>query len=57
MAGHAGGSATPSYSQVVTEGGKEEGGKFFKKPSRKILEARGKETVGKNESQDQEGNQ
>lgn len=43
--------------QVVTEGGKVAGGKLFKKPSGKISEARGKETVGRNESQDHEGNQ
>lgn len=57
MARHAGGNAAQSYSQVVTEGGNEAGGKHFKKPSRKVLEARGKETIRRNESQDQEGNQ
>jgi len=51
MAGRARGSAAPSYSQVVTKGGKEAVGRHFKKLVEKSSKARGKETVGRNESQ------
>lgn len=51
MAGRAGGSAAPSYSQAVIEGGKEAGGKQFKIPMEKRSKARGKETMETNEIQ------
>lgn len=57
MVGRTGGSTASSSSQAVTEGGKEARGKNFKKPSEKISEARGKEIVGRNEFQEQEGSQ
>lgn len=48
MAGCAGGSAAPSYTQVVTEGSKDMGKKYFKKPLQKDSETRGKGTFGGN---------
>lgn len=46
MVGRAGGSATPSYNQAVTEGGKEAEGKQFKIPMEKRSKARGKKIMG-----------
>jgi len=57
MAGRAGGIAAPSYSQVITEGSKDNGKQHFKKPLEKVSEASSKGTLGRNRLQELEGDQ
>lgn len=57
MAGSAGGSVAPSYSQEVTGGSPNAGKKHFKKPLDKISETRSQGTSGRRNDQDQEGDQ
>jgi len=57
MASCAGGSSAPSYSQAIMDCGKMTIEKQFKIPMEKSLEARGMESKGSNEIQNQEEKQ